>query len=204
MTRFSASAMTTAAEQPHVPYVMFADLDFLSGHVRVNSSNIAIEFSGNVYAGGGQLVGMGDVVESAALNPEKISLSLAGVDNALVSTVLTESYHGRSATLYIVFLNAAGEMVATPPVLWEGSMDSMGIETDVGSSTIELIAENRLVIWNQASNLLYSDEHQGLLTANPTDSFFNRSPELVDKTVKWGGQSVGTGTGRSGSRAGIK
>lgn len=204
MTRFAAAALETAAEQPHVPYVIFADLDFVSGHVRLNSSDRALEFGGNVYLGGGELVGMGEVVESAALNPEKISLTLSGVDNALIAKVLTESYHGRSATLYMSYLGADGALVATPEMLWEGRMDSMGIETSRGSSVIEVICESRLIIWNESVELLYTHEHQGLLTALGTDDFFNRVVELADKVVKWGGQSVGTGTGRGTSTLGTR
>lgn len=204
MTRFAAAALETAAEQPHVPYVIFADLDFVSGHVRLNSSDRALEFGGNVYLGGGELVGMGEVVESAALNPEKISLTLSGVDNALIAKVLTESYHGRSATLYMSYIGNDGALVATPEMLWEGRMDSMGIETSRGSSVIEVICESRLLIWNESVELLYTHEHQGLLTALGTDDFFNRVVELADKVVKWGGQSVGTGTGRGTSTLGTR
>lgn len=197
MTRFAAAAMTTAAEQPHVPYVMFADLDFLSGHLRLNSSDRALEFGGNVYLGGGELVGIGEVVESAALNPEKISLSLSGVDNSLISKVLTESYHGRSAVLYVAYIGTEGSLVSTPEMLWEGRMDSLGIRTDQGSSEIELVCESRLVLWNEATELLYTNEHQGLLTASAPDDFFNRVVELMDKVVKWGGAMVATGTSSS-------
>lgn len=194
MTRFAAAALTDAASQPHVPYIIFGDLDFLSGHVRVNTSDRNIEFGGNTYLGGGQLVGIGEVVESAALQPEKISLTLAGVDNSLITTVLGESYHGRGAVLYVCYLGSDGALVGTPEMLWEGRMDTMGISTGERGSEIELTCESRLVLWNESNELLYTHEHQGLLTALMIDRFFDRVTEIVDKIVKWGGAMVVTGT----------
>jgi hypothetical protein len=193
VTRFAAAALTNAANQTHVPYVVFADLDFLSAHVRINSSDRAIEFGGNTYLGGGQLVGIGEVTESAALNPEKISLTLSGVDTSLISTVLNETYHGRSATLYVCYLGSDGQLVGTPEMLWEGRMDTLGIQSEEGGSTIDLICESRLVLWNEATELLYTHEHHGLLTASAPDDFFNRVVDLMDKVVKWGGAMVTTG-----------
>lgn len=192
MTRFAAAEMTSAAEQPHVPYVLFGDLDFLSGHVRLNTSDSDIAFGGNTYLGG-RLIGIGEVVESAALNPEKISMSLSGVENSLITTALTESYHGRSATLYVAYLGSDGALVATPSVLWEGRMDTMDINTGPNTSEITLTCESRLVLWNEATELLYTHEHQGLLAAALPDDFFVRVVELADKVVRWGGATVNHG-----------
>lgn len=190
MTRFAAVENETATEQPHVPYVMFADFDFASGHVRLNSAARSYSFGGNTYEAVGKLAGIGPVRESADLSPDKLEFTLSGVDNSLIMTTLGENYHGRSATLYVGYLNADGGLVADPHLLWEGRMDVMAIRTEAGGSIISLSCENRLVLWNRAANWLYSHDHQRLLFPGQTDNFFDQVETLTDKIARWGDSTV--------------
>lgn len=190
MTRFTASENQAATEQPHIPYVMFADFDFPSGHVRANSGARSYTFGGNTYEPLGKLAGIGPVKESADLSPEKLEFTLSGVDNSLVLTTLGEKYHGRSANLYVGYCNDQGDLVTTPALLWEGDMDVMSIRTEESSSVIGLVCENRLVLWSTASGWLYSHEHQRILFPSAGDLFFNLVETLTDKVAKWGDKTV--------------
>jgi len=55
-----------------------------------------------------------------------------------------------------------------------------------------------LIMWNKASDWLYTHEHQGLLTTLAIDNFFDKITEIQDKIIKWGGASVTTGGGGGG------
>jgi hypothetical protein len=200
VTRFAAPENEAAVVGFHVPYVLLADLDFQSGHVYVTSGDRAYTFGDNVYQPLGTLCAVGEVTESGVLNPEKLELTLSGVDTSLMSVTLTEKYHGRSAILYVAYADKDWKLVADPEMLWEGRMDVMTIQSEANGSAISLVCENRLIMWNKSSDWLYTHEHQGLLTALTTDNFFDKITEIQDKIVKWGGTSVTTGG--SGARGG--
>lgn len=203
MTRFALTANQDATELPHVPYVLLAEFDFASGFVRVNSADRSYTHQSNVYGALGVLGSIGPVKENGNLSPEKLEFQLSGVDNSLLTTTLTEDYHGRDARLWVGYLNAETyALVTTPQIIWEGFMDVMSIRAEQNSSVISLVCENRLIRWNDASDWLYTQEHQRLFDA--TDDFFNKVATLGNKVVKWRGAKIinGTGGGSGGGRGG--
>jgi hypothetical protein len=201
VTRFSVTANADAVALPHVPYVLCADFDFASGHIRLNSYDRDFSFSGNTYTGLGQLVGIGPIKESADLSADKLDFSLSHVPNSTMSTTLTQTYHGRSASLYVGYLNDSLALVGTPHLLWEGRMDSLKVRSEEGGSIINLVCENRLMLWNKASGWLWTHEHQREF--DPDDLIFDQVSSLVNKVAKWGEETVTTGrTGGPPGRGG--
>lgn len=196
MTRVSG-ANATASGLPHAPYMVAVDLGFDSGHVRVCSGFRAYTFTdlfgSNTYSGLGELGSIDQVKESAQLIPERVALQLSGVDNSLITTALAENYKGRSCTLYVGYLTEAGDLVATPYPLWEGRMDVMTIKSDVNVSTIQLVCENRLILWNKSAGWLYTVEHRAVLMAT-TDNFFDQLAIIQNRPMHWGDPATGVTT----------
>jgi hypothetical protein len=199
MTRFSASENEDAASGVHVAYVLFADFDFASGNVRLCTFSRDLTFGGFTYTAVGKLANIGPVRESADLSPDKLEFTLAG-DTAALALALTEQYHGRDAMLHIGFLDASDQLVATPHLLWEGRMDTMGIRSQKNGSVISLVCENRLVLWNRASGWLLTDEHQEELA--PGDRILDLVHTLMNKVVKWNKSKVSSGRSGGGGRRG--
>lgn len=185
MTRLTDTDNSTAAEQPHVAYVLFGDFDFVSGHVRVSSWNKSFTFGGNTYDGLGGFVDVGDITEEGGTTSQKLEFTLSGIPDSVVSIVLAEKYHGRAATLYLGFLDANEQLVSNPEIIWEGLMDVMTLKCEQNSSLVSLVCENRLVRWKDKINLSYTDEHQRRIDA--TDEFFALVDTLANKSVIWGG-----------------
>jgi len=194
MTRFSSASNADAVELRHVDYILFVDFDFVSGHIRLNTSGTDIAFSGNTYLGLNPkaIIGIGAVKESADLSPDKLDFSLSNVPTSTMEDTLAQTYHGRSATLYVGYPQNS-VLVDTPHMLWEGRMDKLLVRSEEGGSVINLVCENRLVLWNRASNWLYSHEHQREFDA--VDLFFDQVSSLPNKVVKWGEETVTTGNG---------
>lgn len=192
MTRFASSDQDAAAELPHVPYVIFAEFDFASGFVRVNSSDRSFTHEGNTYTGLGHLAGIGPVRENGDLIPEKLEFTLSGVESSLITTTLTEDYHGRAVKLWLSYLDEDMQLIDTPELMSECEMDTMSIHRDHGKVEVHLVAENRLIRWDQRAGWLYTREHQQLFDA--TDSFLNLVATLPNKKIRWAGQSVTTGS----------
>jgi hypothetical protein len=198
VTRFSVTANADAVVLPHIPYVMFADFDFASGHIRLNSFDREFSFGSNTYTGLGRLVGIGPVKETADLSADRLDFSLTHVPNSTMADTLTQTYHGRSASLYVGYLGDSNTLVGTPHLLWEGLMDSLKVRTEEGSSIINLVCENRLMLWNKSTGWLYTHEHQREF--DPDDLFFNQVASLQNKVAKWGEETVTSGNG--GRRSG--
>jgi hypothetical protein len=192
VTRFSSSDNAAAVSLRHVDYILFVEFDFASGPIRLNTSGTNISFGGDAYTGlsPSAVVGIGPVRESADLSPEKLEFSLANVPNSTMSDTLSQTYHGRSATLYVGYPQNS-LLVDTPHMLWEGRMDRLLARSEENGSVINLICENRLVLWNKASGWLYSHEHQREF--DPDDLFFDQVSSLPNKVAKWGDENVETG-----------
>lgn len=200
MTRFADATMETAGEQSHVPYVLFVELDFSSGFVRVNSADRSFTHEGNVYEAIGKLGGISSVRENGNLNPEKIEYTLSGVDSSLLTTTITENYHYRDARLWVAYVDPVTcALLHTPRLLREDRMDVMTIRTETNSSTISLSCENSLIRWNDTSGWMYTHEHQRVF--DDTDDFFNQVALIANKIVRWRGENFvarGGGGGATG------
>lgn len=189
MTRLS-TANAAAVALPHVRYALFADLNFVSGHVRLTSYDQNFAFGGNTYTALGKLCNFGDYPETADLTASALTFTLDGVDSSLLSTVLTEKYHNRDASLYIGWLDANNALVDTPYLMWEGFMDSMSIHSDAGVSSISLTCETRLLLMGKMAGWMYTDVHQKQF--KPGDNFFNLVASLANKVINWGLAPPGT------------
>jgi hypothetical protein len=194
MSRMSSSANNVVAAQAHVPHCVFAELAFDSGTMRICGAVRSYTFTDSsgvpqTYRGIGELGTIDNVRETSQLVPEKVQLTLAGVDNALLQTTLGENYQGRSATIYVGYLNDGGDLVDTPHLLWEGGMSVMTIKADVNVSNIPMVCENRLIFWNKAPGWLYTTEHQQALMGSG-DNFFDQLAAIQNRQVKWGGKTV--------------
>ncbi len=202
MTRFADSTMETAGEQSHVPYVLFVELDFSSGFVRVNSSDRSFTHESNTYGAIGKLGGISSVKENGNLNPEKIDYTLSGVDNSLLTTTLTENYHYRAARLWVAYVDPTTlALLHTPRLLREDRMDVMTIRTEPNVSSIVLTCENSLIRWNESAGWLYTHEHQRVFDSS--DDFLDQVALLANKVVKWRAEKVlhpGGGAGGGGYR----
>jgi hypothetical protein len=195
MTRFALTANATASALPHVAYVLFAEFDFASGFIRLNSGDRPYVNGGNTYQPFGSLASIGSVKENGELIPESLEFTLPGVDPALITTALTENFVGRSVTLWVGLLDDDLQLVTTPQILWQGLMDQMNIQREKDTATIQLICENRLVRWQKANGMLYTHEHQRLIDA--TDDILSFVALMVNRVLKWGGWPTHVGRTRT-------
>lgn len=127
MTRIISTTNQTASKATIIRPVIFVKLDFSGGLVLVNSSPYSITFDGDTYLGVGDFGKISPVKEIGSIEATGITVGLSGVNPALISIALNESYQGRVATLFIGLLNEEHILVDTPMVLYKGRMDTMPI-----------------------------------------------------------------------------
>jgi len=196
MSRTLTAATETESKAQVMRPVLFAELDFASGPVRVHTGVGDLLHDGNTYLGVGSLGAITPIEEASDLAAHGVTLTLSGLDPSLVSIALSESYQGRSAELWIGFLDASYQLVADPAGPFKYRMDTMEI-TIGATAEISLSAESRNAIWNRANNRLWTDQdHQA---DHSGDLFFDHVSSVADAAITWP-HHAGAGAGAATSR----
>jgi|ETNmetMinimDraft_5_1059913.scaffolds.fasta_scaffold00910_3 hypothetical protein len=189
MTRTIATANKNETTAEVFRPVLFLFLDLDGGDVTVNSSDqdIAWDFDGDssdeTFTGVGQFGSVSVINESADLKASGIQCMLTGVPTTHISNALSEDYSGRTAKLYIGFLNASRVLVADPMVIFAGRIDAMDIQIGKTAS-VSVSIESKLVDWERARIRRYTNEDQRNLYS--TDEFCEFVVQTVEKELVWG------------------
>jgi len=189
MTRTIATANKNETTGEVFRPVLFLFLDLDGGDVTVNSSDqdIAWDFDGDssdeTFTGVGHFGSVSVINESADLKASGIQCMLTGVPTTHISNALSESYSGRTAKLYIGFLNASRVLVADPMVIFAGRIDAMDIQIGKTAS-VSVSIESKLVDWERARIRRYTNEDQRNLYS--TDEFCEFVVQTVEKELVWG------------------
>ncbi len=197
MTRFVSSTNETEAAKAHVELRIFAELDFVSGFVRVHDGIGSLTFSGNTYTGLGQFGSVELVEESTELVARGVRCRLSGVEPSYITTTMTENYQNREATFYLGMVTpGTNTLVATPEEIWSGRMDTMDIELSEGGAVITLQCEHRLRREPPAARWTNEDQQIRFTGDRGFDML-----HMVGKTkAAWGEKPVGYTTTSNGGR----
>jgi hypothetical protein len=184
MTAYAESANQTAADAVHVELVTFVYLDFPSGALRLHTRTGTITWDSNDYLGVGKFGSVSDIDEDAQLRPAGVTITLSGVDAALVSSAVTEDIHGRAISVYQGFLNVSTMvLVADPEEIFRGLMDYMTIDMGQNTGSISVQCEGELARWQRHNGSLYTHESQQALWAG--DRGFDQVPYLKSRAIDW-------------------
>lgn len=192
MSRWVSSAnQTEAAEQSIVP-VMFVDLDIVGDRLRLNDSNLTLNWGGFDWLGVSTFGGIDGVDESHDLIAQPVKLTLSGVDPQLVTDARTTQYQGRAVVIYLGLLNKQTyAFIDTPEEVWSGFMDVMTLEAGEREGKITLTCEHWLRI--AATTGRWTDEdQQGRYAGDRLFQFLHEIPTYVGK---WGSRDVSYGGG---------
>ena len=186
MARNITGAMATAAAQAlGITVLLATELDFASGPKRIHSGLGDIGWDGKTFEGVGELGNVTEAEESAEIKDTALDLSLSGIINSFenMTIALTEDYRGRRGTLYLMFLDEAGDLILDPVIIYEGRMDNMVItQGDTLTVTVRLLSV--FADWNRARIQRYTNEN--LQVRHPGDRFAEFVPQMVEKEIKWG------------------
>jgi hypothetical protein len=160
-----------------------------------------ITFGANNYLGVGKFGGVSDIDEDAQLRPSGVSVTLSGVDAGLVSSAVTEAYHGRAITIYQGFLNVStGALVADPETVFKGLMDFMTVDLGQNTGSITVQCEGEMARWLRHNSSLYTHESQQALFAG--DRGFDQIPFLQNRKIDWSKSNVWQSTSAQAWAAG--
>lgn len=164
--------------------ILFAELDFAGGFVRAHNGIGTITWGGNDWLGVGTFGKVSPVEESAELSKRTLIYTLSGIPPEMISIVLDEDYQGRTASLYIGFIDpVTGQLIADPDLYDQGRMDVSDIE-EGKEITVTITAESRVSAWDRPLLRRYTDADQK--SRYPGDRGLEFVPQAATKEINWG------------------
>jgi hypothetical protein len=183
MARDLTTAAANALAAPQVRMLVFVEMDFPSGFVRVNNSGVTIAWNGSDWLGAGRVARIDAVSEGISLEARGLQFALSGVPTEHVAAALGQHYQGRNCKLWAAPLNENYVPIANPVLTFWGRMDVMTIEMGE-TATITVSAESRLADWDRPRVRRYNHEDQQI--DYPGDKGFEFVPQMAEKELRWG------------------
>lgn len=200
MSRTLSSGMQTAATAEVVRPIVLVQCDFDSGALNLWNGIGDLTVSGVTYVGGGTLLNISSMKESADLAANGMTVTLSGVTEPLISKARDEPYQGRELVIRLGAMDASNSVISTPVIIFSGFMDTMVIQDGAETATISVSVENRLIEFQRSRIRRYTAEDQKI--DYPDDKGLEFVAEISEKEIVWGSESVGSGAGGGGPGGG--
>ncbi len=183
MTRDLTAAAKTESQASLVRPVALVKLAFDSGDMRVWSGRGDLTWNSETYTGIGALGRISAVEEGVEQKAFGIAFELSGIPSSTISIALGEDVQGRTAQIWLGFLDSTYQLVADPVLVFRGRMDTMDVKLGE-EGTVSVTAESRLIDWERPRERLYTDA--GQKERYPGDEGFAFVNESVEKEIVWG------------------
>ena len=173
-------AFAEAVQREHIIWFWLAELQLLSGTVRLAGLDFDVEWDDETWIGARGLGSIAPIEETPNV-VTGLQLTLAGVTEAHIATVLAEPVQGRPVIIRLAVLDTTTEPpgLAVDPNVWQGLLDVQRFNE--GAATVAVNAENRLVEWDRPRLLRYSDaDHRRLW---PSDGFFRLAAAMAERDI---------------------
>src|SRR5262249_7095233 len=135
-------------------------MEWASGTTRFWSGLGDRDFLGETFEGAGDLLSITTVEETVDLRADGITITLNGVNPAVLALALEEGRQGKPVTVWIAFLDAAEALLDDPYVLFEGRVDVPKIRPGPKDGTVSVTVENVLIDFQRARRSRYTPEDQ--------------------------------------------
>ena len=126
--------------------------------------SIEVDGSTNSYQATGNLIAFDTIQESADMQISKLGISLSGVDQTFVSSLLTYNYLDRDLEVHRVFLDDSEQILHEPLLVFKGSIDTPTITDDPfeGTSTVSIQAASAFVDFDRRNGRRTNTSEQDL------------------------------------------
>lgn len=158
-------------------------LTFASAVRYVWSGVGTLVWNGNSFAGVGSLGQVGSITEATGVEANGTTVSLSGIDPALLAECLTDIQIGAPARIWRG-LWQNGALLGTPYQTFRGYVDKPAFNISAETLAISLSLESRIVNLGRASYRRYTAADQHL--QYPNDCGFNWIEQIQDIALKTG------------------
>ncbi len=154
-------------------------------YVRAWTGYGTLSFNGNDFIGGGNFIGISEMVESSDTSADGIAISLSGIPSDLLSIALGQVQHGRKASVWFGLLDSDLGLIDDSYKIFSGFSDVTSISEQGETSTISVNIENRLIALETPKVRRYTDQIQR--QTYPNDKGFEFVTGLQEKEFTFGG-----------------
>lgn len=175
---------TQAAGAPVVRLGLFAHIDTWPEPVRAWSGVGRYVWDGQDWTGVGTLGQVSSVEETVELRAAGARFVLSGIPNDLLDRAMAPESQGRSARLWIGFMDEDWDLLEAPVLLFSGRIDTLEIVDGARTASIVLTAENRLRDLERAPLRRFTAADQR--AAFPGDKGLDHVLELQEAELDWG------------------
>lgn len=185
MPRTLTAAMLVEIVKDETQPILLGKFEFDSGDVNLWTGYGEIQFNGDTYTGGGNMVSVSTFQDTETLNAKGITAQLTGIPLSNISLALQEIYQGRKATLFLGFIGfPTNVLIADPVVMFSGKMDVMRIEETGETSNILISVESELIDLKRARLSRYTDAEQK--RQFPLDRGLEFVTSIQNKSIRFG------------------
>ena len=184
MSTLTPPAAQAAASAEDVRPALFVEAQFQSGTSRLWTGYGEITWGGHVWTGGGHLLGISAMEQTAEVKARGAVLSLSGIPLDLISLALTEARQGDVGRVYLGFFDTNWQLVADTDHIFAGLLDVPQIEESGESATVTITYESQLIDLQRPREWRYTHESQQAL--HPGDRGFEYVTKIQDVDIKWG------------------
>lgn len=193
-------------EQDSAEFVHLLELNFASGAIRLCTAAQDIFWNFQTWEAIGGLLEMGGIEETTDGKGQGVDLKLSGVDQTVLSVLLSSQYRGRAVKLWRAHLDSTtGLLGGEPLLLFQGlQLSPYTIEEtrEFGGGTVTVSTRVSGYFGVERvrgiqSNLMSHQHHFA------GDTFFKNTALLANVKIHWGTQAplhVGNRSGRGGRR----
>jgi len=180
LTTAVKNALNVAEKRPFI----MVEMDFSSSPLRLWTGTGSLTWDSKTWTGSGDMGTISPIEETDDVRATGLSLTLNGIDAALISTALGEKYQGRAVKIWLGFFDDNWAVIADPVLVYTGRMDIMNIAESGDTASITVKVENRLIDLERPRERRYTDEDQKI--DYPGDLAFEYVAGLQDARFKWG------------------
>ena len=160
-----------------------------AGDLLVWSGGGDLSLGGRTYVGAGNLLSMASLQESTDFSSPSLTLTLSGMNDAVLTNALSVDYQNREAFIEFGVLDAGGG-VASNFTIFSGRIATMGVDENPDNPKVSVNVTSRLEDMSRPKTRRLTHEEQQELYAG--DKGLSHVAALQDKEIEWGVTGSGT------------
>jgi len=184
MSRNVNVALLAEMAKPQICPVVLVSITFKTGTRYVWSGPGPLVWNGNTFLGVGSLGSIGAINGGMEVAANGTSVTLSGIDLALLGESMTDIQIGASAQIWFGAVVIPNTMIGTPYRVFRGTVDQPSVSVDKDKVSITLALETRMFDLQRSQQKRYTAGEQNL--KYPNDSGFDWVEALSAQALRWG------------------
>lgn len=189
MDRGGSATFLTELGQPKNNPAYLIQVGFDAGTIYLTDAYKNVTYGGNTYLARGDTLGFDGLQETSQLLNNEMTVTMTGCDQLgplWVSLMLSYNWINRPLVIYKALLNANGDPLASPVMIFSGLMDEPSITDDPtkGNCSVSVGVTSQLSDFLKKPGRRNNNNEQQALF--PGDAFFEFTSEQ-ERTILWGG-----------------